>query len=171
MTSPILAMPGSLGENWSVHLSGATGTLVLGAQAQRSAATVVIFQMKPLGAVGGRTLWNDSALPFCTTIGTTQACTPGLFDTGTPSFQVSGPVLGALPTTGASGQVQGGLAVSVVQKGAPTPFWTFTTGTAKSQDLVRIKTGLGPYVNTGVQAFYAFTIHYDELQGTISLCL
>ncbi len=170
VTSPILAMPGTLGVSWSVHLSGATGTLVLGAQVPPSVTTAVTFKMNPLGTTGSRTLWNDSSLPFCTTIGTTQACTQGLFDTGTPSFQVSGPVLGALPTSAASGQVQSGLAVSVVQRGALTPFWTFTTGTDKSQDLVRINAGLGPYVNTGVQAFYAFTIHYDDQQGTIALC-
>jgi Protein of unknown function (DUF3443) len=170
VTSPILAMPGALGVRWSVHLSGTTGTLVLGTPVPPSAATAVTFKLNPLGTTEGRTLWNDAALPFCTTIGTTQACTQGLFDTGTPSFQVSGPALGALPTTATSGQVQKGLAVSVAQRGALTPFWTFTTGTDKSQDLVRIKADLGPYVNTGVQAFYAFTIHYDDQQGTIALC-
>jgi hypothetical protein len=78
-------------------------------------------------------------------------------------------VLGALPATAASGQVQSGLPVSIVQRGAQTPFWKFTTGTDKSQNLVRIKAALRPYVNTGVQAFYAFTIHYDDQQGTIEL--
>ena len=170
VTSPILAMPGTLGQSWSVHLSGTTGALVLGAQPPQSATTVAAFQMKSLGATGGEALWNDSALPLCTTIGTTQACTPGLFDTGTPSFQVSGPILGELPTVSASGQVQSGLPVTVAHKSAGTPFWTFTTGTSKSQDLVRINSGQGPFVNTGVQAFYDFTIHYDDQQGTIALC-
>ena len=169
VTSPILAMPGTLGVRWSVHLSGAAGRLVLGAQVPSSATTAVTFNLNPLGTTGSRTLWNDSALPLCTRIGTTQACTPGLFDTGTPSFQVSGPVLGALPTTAASGQVQSGLAVRVAQRVAQSPFWTFTTGTDKSQDLVRIKAGQGPYVNTGVRVFYAFTIHYDDERGTIAL--
>jgi hypothetical protein len=170
VTSPILAMPGTLGLSWSVHLSGATGTLVLGAQVPPSATTAVTFKLNSLGTTGSRTLWNDSALPFCTTIGTTQACTQGLFDTGTPSFQVSGPVLGAVPTAAASGQVQSGLRVSVAQRGARAHFWTFTTGTHKSQDLVRVKAGLKPYVNTGVQAFYAFTVHYDDRLGTVALC-
>jgi Protein of unknown function (DUF3443) len=169
VTSPILAMPGALGARWSVHLRGAAGTLVLGAQVPSSATTAVTFKMNSLGLIGRRTLWNDSALPFCTTIGRTRACTKGLFDTGTPAFQVSGPVLGALPATAASGQVHSGLPVSVVQRGALTPFWKFTTGTDKSQNLVRIKAALRPYVNTGVQAFYAFTIHYDDQQGTIAL--
>jgi hypothetical protein len=170
VTSPILAMPGSFGQSWSVHLSGTNGTLVLGAQAPPSTLTVALFQMKSLGTTGGRALWNDSALPFCTTLSATQACTPGLFDTGTPSFQVSGPILGQLPTISASGQVQSGLPVTVSQKGADNPFWTFTTGIAKSQDLVRVAPGQGPFVNTGVQAFYDFTIHYDSVLGTISLC-
>ena len=158
VTSPILAMPGTLGQSWSVHLSGTTGTLVLGAQPPQSASTVATFQMKSLGTTGGQALWNDSTLALCTTIGTTQACTPGLFDTGTPSFEVSGPVLATLPTTSASGQVQSGLPVTVVHKGAGTPFWTFTTGTSKSEDLVRIESSQGPFVNTGVQAFFDFTM-------------
>jgi Protein of unknown function (DUF3443) len=170
VTSPILAMPGTLGQSWSVHLSGTTGTLVLGAQAPPSALTVAVFQMKSLGTTGGRALWNDSALPFCTTVSAIQACTPGLFDTGTPSFQVSGPVLAQVPTVSASGQVQSGLPVTVAQKGAATPFWTFNTGISKSQDLVRVESDLGPFVNTGVQAYYDFTVHYDDVQGTVSLC-
>ena len=141
VTSPILAMPGTLGQSWSVHLSGTVGTLVLGARAPQSTMIAATFQMKRLEATGSRPLWNDSALPFCTTIGTAQECTPGLFDTGTPSFQVSGSVLGTLPTTTALGQVQRGLPATVAQKGAGTPFWAFTTGTAKSQNLVRIKSG------------------------------
>ena len=169
VTSPILAMPGILGQSWSVHLSGTTGTLVLGARAPRSATTAVTFQMKPLRAIGSRALWNDSALAFCTTIGTARACTPGLFDTGTPSFQVSGPMFGPLPTTTTSGQVRTGLPVTVAQTGARTPFWTFTTGAAKSQDLVRIRSRRGPYTIAGVQAFYTFTIHYDDQKGTITL--
>ena len=167
VTSPILAMPGTLGQSWSVHLSSTTGTLVLGAGGPQGAMIAVTFQMKRLGATGSRALWNDSALPFCTTIGTARQCTPGLFDTGTPSFQVSGPVLGTLPTT--SGQVQRGLPVTVAQQGAGTPFWAFTAGPAKSQNLVRIKSGHSPYVNTGVQVFYAFTVIYDDEQGIIKL--
>jgi hypothetical protein len=169
VTSPILAMAGILGQSWSVHLSGTTGTLVLGARAPQRAMTAASFQMKRLGASGNRALWNDSALPFCTTIGTARACTPGLFDTGTPSFQVSGRVLGTVPTTTVSGQVQRGLPVTVAQEGAGTPFWAFTTGTAKSQNLVRIKPGQRSFVNAGVQAFYAFTVVYDDQQGTIKL--
>ncbi len=170
VTSPILAMPGSLGQSWSVHLSGTTGTLVLGARAPQGATIVATFQMKPLASVGGRSLWNDSALPLCTTIGAARACTPALFDTGTPSFEVSGREFGALPTTSASGQVQSGLRATVAQKGGATPFWTFTTGTAKSKDLVRIKSSQGSYVIAGVQAFYSFTVHYDDQLGTIALC-
>ena len=65
--------------------------------------------------------------------------------------------------------MQSGLPVTVAEKSAGTPFWTFTTGTSKSQN-VRINSGQGPFVNTGVQAFYDFTIHYDDQLGTIALC-
>ena len=51
--------------------------------------------------------------------------------------------------------------------GNPTPFWEFTSGTTRSADTVTIRTNA--IVNTGVQAYYAFTITYDEVHGAISL--
>jgi Protein of unknown function (DUF3443) len=167
--SPILGMPGDLSDTWSLRLSGTTGALVLGAPTSRAKPAVTTFQMKSMGTVGDKTLWADSSLPFCVAVGQTQECVPGLFDSGTASFQVSGPVLGHVPTNPGSRTVVSGLAVDVAQLGAAAPFWTFTTGTAKSEDLVRLGPQPHPFVNTGVQAFYDFTIVYDDLTGTVSL--
>jgi hypothetical protein len=167
--SPILGMPGDLSDSWSLRLSGATGSLVLGAPTSRVKPPVTTFQMKSTGTVGNKTLWADSSLPFCVAVGPTQACVPGLFDSGTASFQISGPVLGQVPTNPGSETVVTGLSVDVAQSGAAAPFWTFTTGLAKSENLVRPGPKPHPFVNTGVQAFYDFTIVYNDLSGIISL--
>jgi hypothetical protein len=53
--------------------------------------------------------------------------------------------------------------------GAASPFWRFSAGTSKSSDLVRVMNGKGPFINTGVQAFYDFTVRYDETAGSITL--
>jgi Protein of unknown function (DUF3443) len=168
IVSPILGMPGSLGKQWSLHLAGASGTLTLGAllPAARSAAAI---PMRQIGSSAGSALWADSSLPLCFSVGQANACVPGLFDSGTYAMQVSGPVLGQAPTIAGTDQVVAGTPVSVTLSGASAPFWTFTAGTTKSADLVTVKTGRRPFVNTGVQAFYDYTITYDDTSGQILL--
>lgn len=168
LTSPILGMPGVLGHRWSLHLSGKTGNLVLGAPLP-SGSAVTTFSMKTLGTIGGRSLWADDRLHLCVTVGSAQACVLGLFDSGTASVQISGPVLGRVPTTPGTSHVVAELPVAVALRRSSAPFWTFTTGTVKSQNLVRIEVGKGPFINSGVQAFYEFTISYDDVAGTVYL--
>ncbi len=62
-----------------------------------------------------------------------------------------------------------GTPVAVALRGAKTPFWTFVAGSTKSANLVTVKTGRGPFVNTGVQAFFDFTITYNEANGQLLL--
>jgi hypothetical protein len=169
ITSPILGMPRSLGKRWSLHLAGESGTLTLGARlpARRSAATI---QMRQIGSSSsGRALWADSSLPLCLSVGQNSECVPGLFDSGTYTMQLSGPALDQAPTITGTDHVVGGTRVSVALSGAKTPFWSFVAGTTKSADLVTVKTGRGPFVNTGVQAFYDFTITYNDTTGQIRL--
>jgi hypothetical protein len=90
-------------------------------------------------------------------------------DSGTASFQISGPVLAQAPTVTGSRQVIAGLPVTVTQPGAPSPFWTFTTGDAKSENMVRIGPESGSFVNTGAQVFYDFGVVWNDMAGTISL--
>ena len=168
ITSPILGMRGALGKKWSLHLSGTTGALTLGAHlhARRSIATI---QMTQTGSSAGRTLWDDSSLPLCVSVGPTSECVPGLFDSGTYTMQISGPALDQAPTTLGTDQVEAGTPVAVALGGGAAPFWTFAAGTTKSEDLLTVKTDRGPFVNTGVQAFYDFTITYDDATGRILL--
>jgi hypothetical protein len=168
--SPLLGMPGTLADSWGLLLQGSTGTLVLGAAAILGGHPAPIsFQLRSAGTVAGRSLWRDDRVPLCVSVGTTQQCTHGLFDSGTASFQVTGPVLGQVPTVTGSQQVVVGLPVTVTRPGAASPFWTFTTGAAKSENMVRIGPETGSFVNTGVQAFYDFGVVYDDTAGTIGL--
>jgi hypothetical protein len=169
ITSPILGMPRSLAKRWSLHLAGGSGTLTLGARlpARRSATTI---QMRGIGSSStGSALWADSSLPLCLTVGQNSECVPGLFDSGTYTMQISGPVLDQTPTVTGTDHVVGGTPVTVTLSGANTPFWTFVAGTSKSADLVTVKTGQGPFVNTGVQGFFDFTITYNDVTGQILL--
>jgi hypothetical protein len=168
IVSPILGMRGSLGKKWGLHLDGASGTLTLGARlpAARSATTI---QMRQIGISAKSALWADSSLPLCLSVGPANECVPGLFDSGTYTMQISGPGLDQAPTTAGTDHVVAGTPVSVSVSGASAPFWAFTAGTTKSADLLTVKTGQGPFVNTGVQAFYDFTISYDDVTGQIRL--
>ena len=169
--SPLLAMPGGLADSWGLALRDKTGWLVLGASALLSGHPApTTFQLKSDGTVAGRSLWKDNQVPVCVAVGAAQQCVHGLFDTGTASFQVTGPVLGQAPRVAGSKQLVAGLAVTVTQVGAASPFWTFTTGTTKSQNQVRIGPESGSFVNTGGRkAFYDFWVLYNDTTGTISL--
>jgi hypothetical protein len=168
--SPLLGMPGSLADSWGLALRGTTGALVLGAAALLGGHPApTTFQMRSAGTIAGRSLWRDDRVPLCVSVGTIQQCTHGLFDSGTASFQISGPVLGQAPTVAGSRQVVAGLPVTVTQLGGASPFWTFTTGTTKSENTVRLGPELGSFVNTGAQVFYDFGVVYDDTAGTISL--
>ena len=94
---------------------------------------------------------------------------PALFDSGTFSVQISGGSLNQVPTKPGTPQVLAGTPVTVSVRGAHTPFWTFTAGTTKSKDTVTVHDERGLFVNTGVQAFYDFTIVYDDVAGTLTL--
>ena len=168
VVSPILGMPGPLGRTWSLHLVGASGTLDLGAQLPRRRSTTEI-QMKEIGSSAGKALWADSRLPVCVSVGMVNECVPGLFDSGTYTMQVSGPALDQAPVVPGTTHVVAGAPVSVTVNGAASPFWTFASGPIKSENLVTVRSDHGPFLNAGVQAFYDFTVTYDDVRGQILL--
>ena len=169
VVSPILGMPGSLGRKWSIHLVGTSGTLFLGAQPPRRRSATEI-QMKEIGSsAGGKALWADSRLPVCVSVGMVNECVPGLFDSGTYTMQVSGPALDQAPVVPGTTHVVAGAPVSVTVNGAASPFWTFASGSIKSENLVTVRSDHGPFLNAGVQVFYDFTVTYDDVRGQIRL--
>jgi hypothetical protein len=168
VTNPILGMAGRLGRKWSLHLDGSSGQLVLGARVIGSGRPVARFQLQPDGTSGGHPLWSDSQIPLCVSAGSIDACVPALFDSGTPSTQISGSPFDQVPTVPGTTQVVSGTQFTVASSGE-SPFWSFVAGSDKSADLVRVISGKGPFFNSGVQAFYDFTITYDALKGHVTL--
>ncbi len=168
VVSPILGMPGSFGKKWSLHLAGTSGALILGAQPppRRSATT---FQMEQIGSSAGKALWADSRLPVCVSVGLVNECVPGLFDSGTYTMQISGPALDRAPVVPGTTHVIAGAPVSVRVNGAASPFWSFTSGGIKSENLLTVRSDSGPFLNAGVQVFYEFTVTYDDVNGQIRL--
>ena len=167
LVSPLLGMPGSLSDSWSLHMKALSGQLTLGALAPPVSTVAATLPMKQIGSSGGHPLWGDSQLSLCLTIGTAQGCAPTLLDSGTYSMQLYGQPFAQVATIGRI--VKSGIAVAVSAAGAPHPFWQFTTGTTKSEDLVTLRGVKRSFINTGVQAFFDFTVTYDDLRGTVVL--
>ena len=153
VTNPLLAMRGRLARTWSLHLHKRAGTIVLGARVPTGRRVV-------------------ARLPFasrvCLAVGPVRDCVPGLFDSGTFQFQIWGNPLDQAPTQPGTPRVVPGTPVAVSVAGSRTPFWTFNAGRTKSKDTVTVHAGR-PFVNFGVQAYYAFTITYDNLSRTLVL--
>jgi hypothetical protein len=168
IASPILAMPGQLGNSWSLHLAGKTGALVLGARVPSPSSSVAMIPMRRTGSWGTHALWADASLRLCTAVGTVEDCTPTLFDSGTAAFQLWGPTFLHVPRSSPT-QVTTGTPVRMSQRGAATPFWSFVAGSTRSKDLVVVRGGTGPFVNVGVQGYFDFTITYDDVTGVVVL--
>jgi hypothetical protein len=166
VASPILGMPGTLGTRWSIHLSAHSGTLLLGATlpATRSAT----IPMKRTGTFEAHALWADNALRLCPHIGNVSTCAPALFDTGTEAMQLQGPKFAALPTAGGT-RVASGLPVTFTLPNATKSFWSFTTGTTRSKNLIVLRPDENTFVNLGVQGYFTFTITYDDTAGVVVL--
>jgi hypothetical protein len=75
----------------------------------------------------------------------------------------------AAPAMTGSDHVTVGTPVAVTLRGSAHPFWTFTAGATKSEDLVTVQPGRSGFVNSGVQVFYDFTVTYDDTSGQIRL--
>jgi hypothetical protein len=168
--SPILAMKGQLGRTWSLHFHSRSGALVLGASIPSRSRAAATVPMRSQGTSGGHSAWADARLSLCDTVGAVHACVPGLFDSGTFTTQLWGQPLNTAATQPGTKRVLSGTPVAVSLPGATKPFWSYRAGVTKSKDTLTVERGRrAPFVNYGVQAFYAFTIAYDETHGTITL--
>jgi hypothetical protein len=168
LLSPILGMPASRHQRWSLHLEGDSGSLVLGARPSPP-KTATAVAMTPVPSVPGSRLWADSRLPLCVGVGAAHQCGHGLFDSGTYTLQVSGSGLNGVPTVAGTDHVTAGLPVTLGLPGAGQPFWSISTGTTKSKNLVTVRSRRGSFVNTGVPVFCDFTVTYDDTTGRIWL--
>lgn len=171
--NPLLALPKPYCSSWSIALNGKGGALVLGASlpAHPLAQFTLARQRSP---IPGMPAWNNTGLPMTFSVGTSASLhnisEGALFDSGNPIMRFFGGTLGASSPTGpGSNVVASGLTVAISVPGAASPFWSFTTGPRQSQDKVIARpTGIGR-VNLSVAAFYAFTVYYDTLSGSLAL--
>jgi hypothetical protein len=121
-----------------------------------------------LGQVGSNRFW-DATVHLCLVVGPAHNCAPGLFDSGTFTMQLPAVRFQDAPIVAGTRLTAPGTPVAISVRGSNAPFWQFTAGTTKSADTVSIRTEVPRLVNTGVQAFYAFTITYDIAHGTIGV--
>jgi hypothetical protein len=165
VASPILGMAGSLGTRWSIHLGATSGTLLLGASLRVSRTATI--PMRRTGSFESHPLWADNALRLCIHVSNVSTCAPSLFDTGTEAMQLQGPTFAGLPTVLGT-RVASGLLLTFALPGASKSFWSFTTGSSRSKNLVVLRDG-GTFVNLGVQGYCTFTVSYDDTNGVVIL--
>jgi hypothetical protein len=163
LRNPLIELPAPYSRSWSIHLAGLHGALTLGAPLPSN--PVAEFQLPAESSAQGQApAFDDAAAPVCWRFGNTRHCLPTLFDTGSNLTVWFGPVWAdGRPYLGA------GTAVSAAEEGEGRPFWSFSSGTGASEDVVTHSASALEKVNTGVQAFYALKITYDPIHGRLFL--
>jgi hypothetical protein len=173
-TNPLLSLPAPYRDSWSIAMSGngvnlpAPGTLVLGAQDPANPAAQ--FSLQQQGAVvDGLPSWNDQ-FNLCWDVGGLSNCELTVFDSGSDLTVLGGNGFSNVPTD-APGEVATlttGTQVQCSQEVNGNPLWSFNAGGGTMQT-VYVEPDGSDWVNSGVQAFYSFTVTYDEKRGDIFL--
>jgi hypothetical protein len=156
--NPLRSLPDV--SSWSIHFGGSSGTLVLRA-VPAAGASIMPMQSE------GSDFWKDEST-VCITVGSsTPVCTGTLFDSGEPDPIFFRGELAALVPARRHVALPG-TPIRLAAPGRP-PFLTFTTGTTPSYDLLRLG-GIGhSSVNTSIVAFYAATVTYNVVAGTVAV--
>jgi hypothetical protein len=104
---------------------------------------------------------------LCWSVGAASGCGPTDLDIGMSDTQVTPSQIPGLPVTGAT--VTSGSKVTVTAGPGGATLWSFTAGTAPSDDLVAPNTNLGSATafNTGVAFFFANVVGYDSAHGQL----
>jgi Protein of unknown function (DUF3443) len=173
-TNPLLALPSPYRNSWSISMAGggqtlpASGTLVLGAK--DPSAPAADFALQPYAAsVHGMPTWNDQ-FNLCWNVGGISSCELSVFDSGSDLTVLGGTAFANVSTDnpGEVGMLTTGTSVQASQEVDSNPLWSFTSGGGAMQTVVVEPSG-NDWVNSGVQAFYSFTVTYDEVHGEIFL--
>ncbi len=179
--NPLLSLPSPLNSSWSIALqanvNGGRGVLRLGATApSEPIETLALSRNDSSDSAAGA--WNDYPIVCWTLRSVVDDCVPTLFDSGTELTYLQGDSFAGLPSRNdAQDQIVTVSQGIQVQARGSTPegtsdgstFWTFRSGTTWSQDLLVLSKDKNDWVNTGVAAFYKFSVTYDENAGTIEL--
>jgi hypothetical protein len=175
LPNPLRALPGSVGQHWSVHFGGdpaaripGGGALVLGAPVATDA--VASLSMPTEGPDGyGAVLWDDHKANGCWQVNRGAVhCMNTWLDSLSDQLTLTGPDFARLRTD-ANGVVRPGVRVHMSVAGSSYTVWTVVTGRTPSANLT-VASPKGPrLVNTGNNIFYDFTVTYDMERGLVSL--
>jgi hypothetical protein len=173
-TNPLLSLAAPYRDSWSIAMSGnganlpAPGTLVLGAPDPDYPQAN--FSLQQQGApVDGSPSWNDQ-FNLCWAVGGLSNCDLTVFDSGSDLTVLSGNGFQSVPTDqpGTVSTLTTGTQVECSQEVDGQSLWSFNAGSGTMQT-VYVVPGGSDSVNSGVQAFYSFTVTYDEVHGEIFL--
>jgi hypothetical protein len=172
ITNPLLALAAPYRNSWSIAMSGtslpAPGALVLGAQDPDYPQAQFSLQQQGAPAYGSPS-WNDQ-FNLCWDVGGLTNCDLTVFDSGSDLTVLTGSGFQSVPTDnpGAVANLTNGTQVECSQEVDGMPLWSFSAGSGPMQT-VYVEPGGSDSVNSGVQAFYSFTVTYDEAHGSIYL--
>jgi Protein of unknown function (DUF3443) len=172
--NPLLALSLPYRNSWSIAMAGggtslpASGTLVLGATEPNQPTAAFSLQQASATSLGSPT-WNDQ-FDLCWDVGGQSACELTVFDSGTDVTILGGSNFANVPTDapGEDGVLNTGTQVQCAQQVDGNPLWSFNAEGGPMQTVYVEPSGPG-WVISGVQAFYSFTVTYDEAQGEIFL--
>lgn len=173
-TNPLLSLAAPYRNSWSIAMQGggrtlpAPGTLILGAQ--NPTTPTAEFGLQQQGASShGLPTWNDQ-FNLCWTVGGISSCELSVFDSGS-DLTILGGTGFANVSTDAPGEIANlstGTSVQASQEVESSTLWSFSAGGGAMQTVLVEPSG-ADWVNSGVQAFYSFTVTYNELSGSIFL--
>lgn len=172
--SPLLSLPAPYDSSWQISLHGRGGALQLGGALP--VQPIAAFGIRAPGAVtpqpatstAPESPFSSAAPTACWQFGqhATPACLPTIFDTGSAAT-------GAFPADGFGSStnhaLRAGAHVSVRETPVAQPFWSFTSGTVISRNLVETPNGPAAYVVAGIPVFYAFTVSFNAFTSELML--
>lgn len=173
LTNPLVALPGTLGLRWSVHIGRlgtnnkqTAGALVLGAQPASDSA--MRLQLPSAGVdINGAKLWNDHVANGCWKFGVTpEQCMPTWLDSGFTKMTIVGHRFANLPTN-SKGVLKSGTPISVAAGSSASYGVYFVAGTTGSQNLTQVIARGKESINTGNAIFFDHTVTYDASVGKI----
>lgn len=162
--NPLIHLAAPYSHSWSISLAGSGGALTLGAPIPEVADAHFTLPADRTHADGSPAFADAHAVVCWSVGGDAPACEYTLFDSGEVGMQLFGGVLGQ--GGGGGSLLLPGTAVTAAGGATASPFWSFSAGSANT---VRVRPGGHATVNTGVAPFYAFTVTYDAVRGSITL--
>lgn len=168
LTNPLMSLPASLGQSWSLSFSRrpGAGQLVIGDLPRPD--SLMRFTLATQGKnIYGHSIWNDKAANGCWALGNVvRTCVPTWFDSGFTVMRVKGRQFGALPTT-STGRLKKGTEVQLAAGSSAFYGYNFSAGNIGSRSIVKVIPRSAPVINTGNAIYFRYTVTYATTTGEI----